>query len=77
MFTHAMDFFKKRANLKKPISKAFFHKLTKQFVDKGLGNLWEFVINKIHETLMMTLCNSKQASLGAIIIEEQSVKTYG
>jgi hypothetical protein len=77
MFTHAMEFFKERTNLKKPISKAFFHKLTKQFVDKRLGNLWEFVINRIHETLTMTLCNSKHASLGGTIIEEQNVKTYG
>jgi hypothetical protein len=54
-----MDFFKERANLKKLISKTFFHKLTEQFINKGLGNLWEFAINKIHETLTMILCNSK------------------
>jgi hypothetical protein len=77
MFTHAMDFFKEYTNLKKPISKSFFHKLIKQFVDKGLGNLWEFAINRIHETLMMILCNSKPTSLGATIIEEQNVKTFG
>ncbi len=70
MFPHAMAFFKEHENLKKLISKTFFQKLTKQFVNEGLGSLWEFAINRIHETLTMTLCNSKHASLGATIIEE-------
>jgi hypothetical protein len=59
MFTHAMEFFKELTNLKKSISRLLVHKLIKQFVDRGLGNLWEFAINRIHETPMMTLCNSK------------------
>jgi hypothetical protein len=40
----------------------------------GLGNSWEFVIHKIQETLIMILCNSRQANLGATRIEEQSVE---
>jgi hypothetical protein len=37
--------------------KTFFHKLTKQFVNIRLGNPWQLVINKIHETQEMTICN--------------------
>ncbi len=40
------DIFKEHEKLKKLISKTFFHKLTKQFVNEGLGSLWEFAINE-------------------------------
>jgi hypothetical protein len=29
-------------------SKAFFHKLVDQFVNRRLGNTWEFAIHRIH-----------------------------
>jgi hypothetical protein len=54
----------------------FFNKLIKQFLHKGFGNPWQLVINKIHETQKMTICNSMQVSLGATIIKEQNVKTF-
>jgi hypothetical protein len=44
-------------------------------VDRRLGNTWELAIHKIHETMTMTLCNSKPVNMGATRIEEQSVKT--
>jgi len=59
---------------KKTNSKAFFHQLTQQFVNIKLGNTYELVMQIIHETMMMILCNSRQANLGATKIEEQSVK---
>ncbi len=40
-------------------SRAFFHKLIEQFVNKRFANIWEFAIHRIHEYSMMTLCNSK------------------
>jgi hypothetical protein len=33
-------------------------------------------MNKIHETLKMFICNSRQVSLGATRIEEQSVQKF-
>jgi hypothetical protein len=58
-------------------SRTFFYKLTEQFVHRGFGNPWQLAINKIHETQKVTICNSRQVSLGATIIKEQSVKTFG
>jgi hypothetical protein len=58
MFTHAMDFFKEHTSLKKLIPQ-HFHKLIGWFVNRKLGNTWEFVIHRIHESSMITLCNSK------------------
>jgi hypothetical protein len=75
MFTHAMDFFQGACEFLKVDFRAFFHQLIQQFVNKGLGNTWEYVVHKIHETMTMTLCNSKQANLGATRIEEQNVKS--
>jgi hypothetical protein len=60
---------------KESSSKTFFHQLTQQFVNKGLGNTWELAIQIIHETMRMILCKSKQVNLGVTKIEEQSVKT--
>jgi hypothetical protein len=54
--------------LKETDSKTFFHKPIEQFVCKGFGNLWQLAIYIIHETLNMTVCNSRQASLGSTII---------
>jgi len=62
--------------LKKPIIELFFNKLLEQFVNKGLGNAWQFVVNIIHEIQKMTICNSKQVNLGATRIKEHSVKTF-
>jgi hypothetical protein len=61
IFTHAMDFFKVHANLKKPRlnSKTFFHKLIKGFVDRIFSKPWQLAINVIHETMEMIICNSK------------------
>jgi len=55
-------------------SKAFFHKLTERFVNRKLSNIWELVIHIIHETTMMTSCNSKQVSLGATRIRNKTLK---
>jgi hypothetical protein len=59
MFTHAMNFFQNIHEFEKVDSITFLHKLTKQFVDRRFGNPWQLVINKIHETLKTTICNSK------------------
>jgi hypothetical protein len=56
IFTHAMDFFKECASLKKQNLEHFF---TSLFVNKGFNNPWEHVINRIFETPKMILCNSK------------------
>jgi hypothetical protein len=59
MFTRVMDFFKEHVNLKKPIPNFFSHKLIEWFVNRRLANIWEFVIHIIHESLKVTLCNSR------------------
>jgi hypothetical protein len=59
MFTRAMDFFKEHVNLKKLIPIFFSHKLIEWFVNRRLANIWEFVIHIIHESLKVTLCNSR------------------
>jgi hypothetical protein len=59
MFTHAMNSFKEHLSFKKPILEHFFHKLIEQFVNRKLVNIGEFVIYRIHESLMTTLCNSR------------------
>jgi hypothetical protein len=46
-------------------SRTFFHKFTQQFVDRGLRDHWELVINKILKTPKTILCSSRQASLVA------------
>jgi hypothetical protein len=69
MFTHAMDLFKERASLKKSIPKHFFISLLNNLSTKIIGNPWQLVINKIHETQKMTLCNTKHASMGATRIK--------
>jgi hypothetical protein len=53
MFTHAMDFFKECASLKKSIPKHFFTNL----LNIRLGNPLQLVISTIHETQEMTICN--------------------
>jgi hypothetical protein len=69
-------FFQIMYEFEKVDSITFFNKLIKQFLHKGFGNPWQLVINKIHETQKMTICNSMQVSLGATIIKEQNVKTF-
>jgi hypothetical protein len=57
MFTDVMDFFKERVRFEKPNSITSFYKLVERFVDRGLGNTWQFVVNKIHEIQKTTICN--------------------
>lgn len=45
--------------------KTFFHKLIQWFVNKGFGNYWQLVFNRIHETPKTIVCNFKQTNLGA------------
>jgi len=56
-------------------SKTFLHKFIKGFVNRGFGNPWKPLINRIYGTQQMTLCNSKQASQGATRFKERHVKT--
>jgi hypothetical protein len=49
MFTHAMDY-SKNGEYEKSDSKTFFYKLVEQFVERGFGNTWQLVVNRIHET---------------------------
>jgi len=56
-------------------SKTIFYKLVEQFVNKEFGNVWQLALNKIHETPKIIIYNSRQASMGATKIKEQSVKT--
>jgi hypothetical protein len=65
MFTHAMDFFKERVNLKKPGPKIKFYKPPKRLIDRGFCNVWQLVFNKVHKAPKTNVCNSKLASLGA------------
>ncbi len=58
-------------------SRTLFHKLIERFVDRRVGNPWQLAINRIHETQKTTLCNSRQANLGATRIKEQSLKPFG
>ncbi len=51
--------FQRTCKFKEVDSKAFFHKLIEQFVNKGLVNTWKFAIHKIHESSVMILCNSR------------------
>jgi hypothetical protein len=50
MFTHAMNFFKEWASLKKPILEFFFTSLLSDLLTKDLITFGQLVINKIHET---------------------------
>jgi hypothetical protein len=68
-------FLQRLRNLEEVDSKTFFHKLIDWFVDIRFGNLLQLVINRIYESSKTTLCNSRQASLNATWIYEQSVKT--
>jgi len=52
-------FFQKTHEFEKADPITFFYKLIKQFFHKGFGNPWQLVINKIHETQKMTICNSR------------------
>jgi hypothetical protein len=51
--------FSKMCEFEEIDSKTFFQKLTKQFIKKRFGNLWQLAINKIHETQKTILWNSK------------------
>ncbi len=62
MFTHAMDFFNEHVSLKKLGPKHLFK--TKQFIDKGFDNIWQFAFNKIHKAPKTNVCNSKMANMG-------------
>ncbi len=44
--------FQKTYQFKEVDFKAFFHKLIKRFINRGIVNTWEFVIHTIHESLM-------------------------
>jgi hypothetical protein len=50
-----MDFFQRTWEFEETNSKTFFHKLIKQFINKGFGNLWQLAINRIHETQKTTI----------------------
>ncbi len=52
-------FLQRTCKFKEVDSKAFFHKLIEQFVNKGLVKTWKFVIHRIHESSTTTLCNSR------------------
>ncbi len=56
-------FLQRTNEFKETNSKTIFHKFIKQFVDKRLGKPLKLVINRIHETMKMTICNSKQSLL--------------
>jgi hypothetical protein len=62
--------FPKNAQYEKANSKTFFYKFVERFFDKGFGNAWQLVVNKIYETQKTILCNSKQASMGVTKIKE-------
>jgi len=64
MFTHATDFFKKHASLKK-LFLEFSYKPLKQIVDRRFGNAWQLAFNTVHETSKTNVCNSKIVNLGA------------
>jgi hypothetical protein len=51
--------FQKTCEFQEVDSKAFFHKLIEQFINRGFANTWEFAIHIIHESLMTNLCNSR------------------
>jgi hypothetical protein len=63
------DFFQIMRKFEAVNSRTLFHKFIERFVDKRVGNCWQLAINRIHETQKTTLCNSKQANLGATRIK--------
>ncbi len=74
MFTHAMDFLKEHASLKKPIPKLFFYKPLEWLVNKGFGNTWQLTFNIVHEALKAIVYNSRTVIPGATWTKEQNVK---
>jgi hypothetical protein len=57
--------------------RTFFHKFIKQFFNKRFNNPWKHDINRIHETLKMTLCNSRKETLVDTWFKEQHFKIIG
>jgi hypothetical protein len=68
-------FFQRTHEFEEIDSRTIFYKLVERFVNKRFGNVWQLVLNKIHETLKTIICNYRQVSMGAIKIKEQNIKT--